>query len=367
MNQQKDDRWLDTMLSEHLERDPAVFNREKWAERCLRHKGTEPSRFKVPTRPPKTTIPLIWRNIMKSPFTRAAAVLIVFSVVLSYLFPSPNGLLPESVAWGDVLDALGAQESVAIDGSAVCTLMKKPSVFPPGQEALFEKMLKEADDGRFTVTMRSEIYISARGYANLVYTEDGEPLIHIALDQETGIVTVLFPTAKVYIRFTASQTVQEAMSKFTMKGFLTQLFLSENHQAVESKRIRGIEAQGFEVTDLHDRLFGDFNPKMVAFLFKTQQMRACAWIDPDSKLPLQVEGEIDLAPCALSMFEQTHIRCIKDRFTWGVDIDASTFLPAIPEDYKQVNPLAPVKQTAWIGLLPIGVLGYRRWSKRQST
>lgn len=60
-----------------------------------------------------------------------------------------------------------------------------------------------------------------------------------------------------------------------------------------------------------------------------------------------------------------HARAIDEHITWGLAIDASTFLPDIPADYQQIDPLGSVKQTAWIGMVPCGLLGYGYWRKRK--
>lgn len=351
MNQPNKNKWLDTMLSEHLERKPAEFDREKWAEAV----SQKPS-----TRSPKQTIPLVWRKIMKSPFTPAAAAMIAVVVCLSFLFPSPNG-----VALGEVLEAVEAQKSLVMTGYGTFTFDRKPKFMPPGHEAMVERVLKDEGGGRWSGTMRSDIYISPQGYANLAYTTDGEPVLHAALDQASGAVTVLFPTAKVYVRFTASQAIQDAIGQFTVARFIKEIFQSESHERAGTKDIAGIEAQGFAASDLHDRLLGNLNATIMAFIINMQEAVVTAWVDPETHLPVQIEGEGSLDPCVLNLFEAADMRAVFDNFTWGSDIDAGIFLPDIPSDYQQLDPLNPVKQAAWVGVLPCGLVGYGMWSRRK--
>ena len=305
------------------------------------------------------------RIIMKSPLTRVAAVFVVVFVALSVLFPLPNGIVPGSVAWGDVLEAVHQQKTLIAIGHGTFTYNRKPKFVPPGHEALMDMMLKDEGDGHFSMTIPGEIYMSPLGYANLVYTDDGKLLAHVAYDRQTGTVTVLLHPTKAYIRYQASDSIQEAMQNFTAEGFLRQMYQSANGQNVGAKLVQGVQAQGYEVDDLHEHILENFNAAIVTFLLNIRQLKSCAWIDPATNLPIQIEAQGPLNPCVLSFFEESYLDCVYNDLSWGVAIDPNIFLPDIPADYKSINPLDSIQQAAWIGVLPMGLLGWRFWKKRK--
>ena len=304
---------------------------------------------------------------MKSPYARTAAVIAVALVVLSFLFPSRHGIVPESVALADVQKAVQAQETVFASGKRTLTFDHKPAFIPPGFEKLFEKNLIAHEDGTYTWTLFSETYVSPQGYANLVYTEDGQLLGHACADSQ-GIATFMFPPAKMYTRFALSEAYLDAMAGFTIQGFIKMLYQSGDYRNIGSKEIDGINAVGFEVTDWDQRMPEALKGPIASFLLNVGDCTARAWIDPETKLPIRNEAEGDIEPCVVSLFEQARLKIVDDTFRWGIEIDDTMFLPDIPEDYRQIQGVPPSAVAASsIALVAIGpwcILFVRRYRRR---
>ena len=112
--------------------------------------------------------------------------------VFSTLFPTPNGIIPESVAIADVQKAVQAQETVFATGTRTITFAEKPTLFPPAMAGLFEKAPNE--DGSFTLEFRAENFLSPQGFAAKIYTSDGQLVTQMGINNETGIAIVLLPT-----------------------------------------------------------------------------------------------------------------------------------------------------------------------------
>ncbi len=114
-------------------------------------------------------------------------------------------------------------------------------------------------------------------------------------------------------------------------------YQSGEYRQIGPKQVQGIEAVGFEATNWRERMLKGFNPTLVSFIFNFQGGQACIWIDPATNLPIQSEAQGDLKACLLSFFEDAHLEVMIDRFQWDREIDESTFLPAIPDDFVPIG------------------------------
>jgi hypothetical protein len=277
----------------------------------------------------------LWRTIMKSPYTKTAAVVAIGLAVFSVLFPPRHGIGLDSVAIADVQKAVQAQETVFATGTRTITFDEKPTIFPPGMEAMFET--PEGDQDPVVLEFTAENYLSPQGVAMKIYTQDGQLVVYAGIHNETGEGIVLLPTAKAYVRFEMLEAYHERMAGFTIQGLIDLLYRSGDYRKVGPKRVQGIDAVGLEVSGWEQRILEGFNPAIVKLLFNLQNGTGRIWIDPKTNLPIQSESELELKPCVFSFFKSADVRQIDDHFQWGVEIDASVFRPEIPEDYQELT------------------------------
>ncbi len=327
---------LDEMLAGHLRREPASFDFDQWARKFPEDAKLVQTGFARPAPNRRMQLMQIGRCIMTSQYTRLAGVTVVVLAAVSFLFPGGHGIVPESVVLADVQKAVQAQETVLATGKRTLCFGRKPAFVPPGFEELFRKNLVAREDGSYTWTLISETYVSPQGYANLVYTQDGELFAHACADSQ-GVATFLFPLARMYVRFPLSQDYRDAMAGFTIQGFIRMLYQSGDYRKIGPKQIDGINAIGFEATDWSKRMPKALNAKAASFFLSAGDMTARAWIDPETKLPIRNEVEGEIAPCVVSLFEKAHLTIVDDTFTWGLPIDPAKFLPEIPEDYRKIT------------------------------
>ncbi|MBN1505982.1 MAG: hypothetical protein JW955_04005 [Sedimentisphaerales bacterium] len=306
---------------------------------------------------------------MKSPYTRAAAVAAIGLAVLSVLFPMRHGIVPESVALADVQKAVQAQETVFTTGTRTITFQEKPAFVPPGVDALFER--PKGDTGPFVLEFNAESYLSPQGYATKIYAQDGTLVLQASVHNETGKATLLLPTAKVYVQFDVVEPYRQRMAAFTIQGFIDMIYKSGDSREVGPKRVQGVEAVGFEAGPWDEQALQGINPYFVRLLFNIQQGTGRVWIDPETKLPIQTEGEIKLKACILSLFKDADAKQIDNNFQWGVEIDESVFAPEIPEDYRELT----LPSTAALGIAASSVtlaaiapwcIFFIRWSRRRA-
>jgi len=86
MNEQKDDRWLDEMISRTINTEKPEFDAEKWKQKY-------PDEFQaLLSRAAKTPAhPVRWANFLKSPIAKfAAAAAIILTIAFLAIRPAPD-------------------------------------------------------------------------------------------------------------------------------------------------------------------------------------------------------------------------------------------------------------------------------------
>jgi hypothetical protein len=310
--------WLDEMLAKHLHGEPDSFDLEQWARRFPADAKLLQSGFARPVPNRKTQLIQIGRYIMTSRYTKLVGVAAVVLVAVSFLFPSRHGIVPESIAWADVQEAMEQVHTIRVTGTRNCFFSQdeKPT-YRLGLEKLFS---------------------FSHGYVDRTFTEDGQLIIEFAYDLPTGTVTVLFPTQKKYYRTKTPQTFTEENRQVTFQEFGEWLFVSGDYRVIGPNDVQGIQAIGFEVSDLHSRLKTKlgFDGKLVDYFFSFGKSRARMWVNPETRRVIQVEAEGKVNPCLVTGYREMTLREIDDRWEYEVDLDGTQFLPAIPENYEEL-------------------------------
>ena len=314
---------------------------------------------------------VLWRTIMKSPYTKTAAVVAIGLAAFSVLFPPRHGISLESVVLADVQKAVQAQETVFATGTRTITFDEKPTFVPPGMDALFER--PEGDEGPVVLEFTAENYLSPQGVAMKIYTQDGQLVVYAGIHNKTAEGVVLLPTAKAYVRFEMLEAYHERMAGFTIQGLIDMLYKSADYRKVGPKRVQGIDAVGFEVSGWEQRILEGFNPAIVKLLFHLQNGTGRIWIDPKTNLPIQSESELELKPCVFSFFKSADVEQTDDHFQWGVEIDEAVFQPEIPEDYQELTLPSgtalgvAASSVVLAGLAPWCIFFVRRSRRRRKT
>ncbi len=323
MKRRENDNQVDEMLARHLQREPARFDYESWAEKFPDEARLAATGFPAAQSQPRISFAQIGRYIMTSRYTKYVTAVAVLLVALSFLFPGGNGIVPESIAWADVQKALAEQEQVRITGTRNCFF---------------------GDDDTPTYKLGVEkLFSLSYGYADRTFTEDGKLIIEFTYHLPSDTVTVVFPTVKKYYRMEVSSAYRDQAGQVTPEDYFEWLFewfwTSGDYRQIGPRNVQGIEAIGFEATDVHDRFLKGLgiNPKIANFFFSAQSLSVRMWVDPKKRLPIQIEGEGRINPCLITGYRKMKLREINDCWEFGAILDESRFQPQIPEDYEQLG------------------------------
>jgi len=307
---------LDEMLAKHLHREPASFDFGQWARRFPQDAKLVQTGFARPAPNRRMRLMQIGRWIMTSRYARLASVAAMVLVAISFLFPGRNGIVPESVTWADVQEAMEQVHTIRVTGTR--------NLFFSQDETPTHRLGLE------------KLFSFSHGYVDRTFAEDGQLIIEFAYDLPTGTVTALFPTQKKYYRAKAPQTFHEKAKQVTFQEFGEWLFVSGEYRVIGPNDVQGIQAVGFEVSDLLGRLKTKlgFNSKLMDLFFSPGPWNARMWVNPKTRRPIQLEAEGKMKPCFVTGFREMTLREVDDRWDFEVQLDDTLFLPPIPEDYQ---------------------------------
>lgn len=277
--------------------------------------------------------PNLWRFIMESRVTRysAAAVVALATalVLLSPLGPSKTG----GVLLAKVGDNINNMDTMVIEGTRYAT---------------FEDPKKPPRE----VTVRK--WLSAQhGYMEEQY--EGDTLMHRSyMCRPEKVFVMVFPQAKKYLRWNATEAQIDLLDKLTPRGFV-EVFSSGNCTELGKKEIDGVEAEGFEIRDIH--IIPDI-PKVLADM---NDLSLRLWVDVETALPVRLEADVDVGKCLLTAFNRLHLSEVNSFVEFNPQLDPNMFIPDIPADYTEfkVTDFVPAKVKAGLaglGFAPVGLL-----------
>ncbi len=145
------------------------------------------------------------------------------------------------------------------------------------------------------------------------------------LPQEKAMI-MLMPEIKQYMRMELDDTmVQRTRQQNYDPGSMLQQILNSRYESLGRSRIDGVEVEGFQTTD----------PNYLAGM--GGQVNVKIWVDVRTQLPVQSEMDMQIG--------EMQVHGVVHNFQWNYPVNADTFRPVIPDDYKPL-PGGPMKMPA---------------------
>jgi len=354
MKPNDDNRWLDSLLEQHIRRQPDAFDFERWTrshpdEARLLQRGYERAGRRTETR----TLP-VWRFIMESKVTRysaAAVVVLALTLVLFGPFGAPgNG----GVVLADVQQKVNGIETMIVRGTKTFTL--------PGEaDAVFEF---DGIKGHFDLIK----YFSAQhGLVEEGYV-DGELIYRFTFNRPERQTLLLLPRYKKYGTFPSTEAQMRLLENGTPKGLIKLLMEGESGK-LGRDTIDGVETEVFEFQD--PGTFKNLLPEVIAD-FKSLKGRV--WIAIDEQLPIRVEGDMTIGKSFMTMFHELDLHEVNTLGDYNVELDAAIFDLTPPEDYTELTltdilrfvPTEAQAGAVGLGLVPVGLVFWRKRKKRRA-
>ena len=347
MKHDKNDKWLDPLLSQHVHRESEKFDFPKWAHEHPKEAQLLRSGFADSSRNAKTTVQNLWRFIMESKVTRySAAAVVTLAAALVLLSPfgtSKNG----GIVWAKVVEN-----------------MDKVQMFAHKEQRFYYEL---GEDQPFLKTDVIKYICPKYGIIEEQYTTEGELMHRIYILGEPREIMAVLPNDKKYFKVPLSDGVAQLIDRLTPRG-LVEYFMAIDHKELGRSRIDGHEVEGFETTDTTIWPFHD----SFGFLFPVKQITWRFWIDVESSLLVRVEYEIITDRGLFTKMKKLKVVCKAYAFEYQKETREELFEPNIPYDYTEfkLTDLIPVEAKAGlVGFvtIPAGFVFWRRQRKKKQS
>jgi len=353
MKHDKNDNWLDPLLSRHVHREPAKFDFHKWVREHPNEARLLQSGYANSSRNAKTTIQDFWRFIMESKVTRySAAAVIVLAVTLVLFGPfwTPGN---SNVVLADVQQKVNAIETLIIRGTKTFT---RPG--EPDSVLEFGGMKWEFD----LVKYFSQQYgLVEEGYI-------GDKLIYrFTFNRPKRQTLLVIPPNKKYGKFTSTDKIMRLLENGTPKGIIN-LLMEGDYRKLGRDSINGVEAVVFEFQD--PATFKELAPKAIVDI---QNIKGKVWIAIKEQLPVLVEGDLVIGKSFMTMFQELNLHEVNTFGDYNIELDENIFDINPPEGYTeltlsdilQVVPAEAKAGAAAMGIIPAGLIFWRHRRKKK--
>jgi len=354
MKHDKNNKWLDPLLSQHVRRMLAKFDFQKWAREHPNEERLLRSGYADSSRNAETTVQNLWRFIMESKVTRysaAAVIVLAMTLVLFGPFWAPgNG----NIVLAEVQQNVAGIETMIIRGTKTFTHPGEPdSVFE------FDGIKCKFDLVKYHSTQYGLV---EEGYA------EGKLIYRITFNIPEEQTLILFPKYKKYLKFASMDALAKVMENFTTPNGILNLLLAGDYKKLGRDKIDGIEVEAFEFQDTEP--FEPFKGLLPKVIFDVQNVKGKVWIGIKEQLPVWVEGDLVIGKSFMTMFNDLNLHEVNTFGEYNIELDEAIFDTNPPEDYTELTlsdilPFIPVKVKAGLGGLCIIPAGFVFWKKRR--
>jgi hypothetical protein len=239
---------------------------------------------------------VIWRTIMRNPIFKIAVAAVIIIAVLLGVHYSGGSVDVAGVAWGGVLDKVEQIPTIIFDMTVEYAISENE------KRVLFSKNYIASDYGT-----RSDIFYEGQltGFKYMLPIE--KVAYQIDLDR------------KEYVSIELSDE-QAAIARDTdePRKWLKNI-LSGDYTELGRATINGVVVEGIE----------EKKPQQMVDANSIMRL----WVDVQTNLPVQVEVEM----IGMAEGQMRQHRYVMENFEWNAEIDASVFVPEIPDDFTQIK------------------------------
>ncbi len=354
MKHDKNDKWLDPLLSQHVHREPAKFDFQKWAHEHPNEARLLRSGYADSSRNAKTTVQNLWRFIMESKVTRysaAAVIVLAMAFVLFGPFGMPgNG----SVVLADVQQNVANAETMVIRG--------QKTYLRPGEDGeVFEFLGIKYE---FDIV---KYFSKQHGLVEEGYIKD-KLIYRVTFNRSNRQTLLVLPPWKKYVAFTSTDKQAQLLENLTPKGIVN-LLVGSDYKELGRDNIDGVEVEGFEFQKA-DPFIG-LVPKAI---FDIQNLKGKIWVGIKEQLPVRVEAELVIGKSLMTVFNDLNLHEVNVLEKYNVEFYEDIFNTNAPEGYTELGlsdllPLIPVKVKAGLGslcIIPAGFVFWKRSRKKRT-
>ena len=354
MKHDKNNKWLDPLLSQHVHREPVKFDFSRWAQEHPNEARLLQSGYADSGRNAKSTVQNLWRFIMESKITRYSAAAVITLAITFVLF-GPFGISGNGgVVLADVQQNVDGIETMIIRGTKTVTRPGEPdNVYE------FDGMKCHFDLVKY---FSKQYGLVEEGYI-------GDKLFYrLTFNRPKRQTILLLPLYKKYGAFASTDKQMRLLENGTPKGIIN-LLMESGYKELGRDNINGVKAEVFE---FHDPVtFKEIVPRAI---FDIQSLKGKVWIGIKEQLPVLVEGDISIGKSFMSMFQELNLHEVNTFGDYNIELDEDIFDINPPEGNTELTlsdllPFIPVEAKAGIvglGIIPVGFIVWKRRRRKRA-
>jgi hypothetical protein len=299
MNNKKDEKWLDKLISRAVGSGEPQFDTARWKEKfpeefeILKSRAAEGSALR----------PNVWRIIMRSGITKLAAAAVIIMVAVVAIHQFGGSIDGTTVAWAELAERIEQIKTVSYCMHSTCTSEQGEEEGQGGS-----LVYQSSEYGQ-----RSDTFISGDKLYAQAYS----------LPRENVFIVIMHQSKKYMRKELTEEQAQQFPKVADPRKWLRHL-LSEEYRKLGRDIIDGVEVEGIEVEGPHFMGGG------------LRDCRVALWVDVEEELPVRLVSE------TMPSEGRRQFETVFDNFQWDVEFDPSIFEPVIPPDYSQFEwPMPP--------------------------
>jgi len=307
MTRDRDNSWLDSLLSRQIHREPAEFDFPKWLQAHPDEARRLERGFEAVKRNEEKDTHPIWRCIMTSKITKCSVAAVLVLAAAAVLL-SPLGTSPGGVALAAVQEKVAQVSTMVLRGEKVFSAVAEPNlVLRFDVVKYFSRQYGYMEEGRMKGTL------TYRMTWNL---------------PEKQFLLLLPPWKKCLQRpFTEEQ--MQIMERLTPTRVIDLLLETESRR-LGPAQIDGRAAEGFEFQDIQS--IQNIVPK---YLVDIQQGSGTVWVGTKELLPIRIEGDLLIGKSMMTVFTDMRLHEVAVLESHDGELPDSMFDLEIPEGYTE--------------------------------
>lgn len=342
MTRDKDNPWLDPLLSRQIHHEPAEFDFPKWLQTHPDEARLLKRGFEHAGRSEEKNTHSIWRYIMESKMARySVAALVVLAAAVVLLNPLRMST-SDGVALAAVQERVAQVDTMTLRGEKVFTCVAEPNLV-------------------FKFDLVKHL---SRQYGYVEEGRTGEALVYrIILNKPQQQCLVLLPLWKKCLRFACTDGQIKIMEKLTPTG-VVDILLETEYKKLGPGTIDGMDVEGFEFQDV--KPLQKILPK---HLFDMQQGKGTLWVGAKELLPVRMEGDFLIGKTFTTLFMDWRLHEVNTLESHDTELDPKLFDIEIPEGYTElkITDVIPIKLSlAGLGILPAGCLVWKKTRRKKA-
>ena len=295
---------------------------------------------------------------MESKVTKCSAATVVTLAILFILVNPFFSFQFGNIAWGALPQKVAGTETMIIRGT-------KTFYDPARPDEVFEFA---GIKWHFDLI---KYFSKQHGLVEEGYV-DGKLIYRITMNPLKKQALLIIEPYKKYMLYDAKDPKMQQFLENVIPDNLLNLCLEGGYKELGLKNIDGVDVEGLECKNAEQ--FVNIFPEA---LFDLKSANATIWLGVEGQLPVQVEGDMVVGKCVMTMFHNLNLHEYNVLGDYNIELDDAIFDTGIPDGYTELtisDILSLVPSDIKVGaigaglsiiLIPTGIISWRKHNRKK--